>query len=284
MKIKQAVYDKRTNNEKKGEKYIFAVIFIGLLILRFPLLIIPQFTILSISSDNLFLIYINGTYFLTAVLIFLERNKLSQFKINIFAITIFLLTPILKPIVYFFAKVHIPFNSLFFIWFNIIVSVLLCLSLVISHTKIHIDKFKYHIKWFILSVFIGVITAIVLSLIYSRNETSSEYKASIITYLVCVVTQMSHAAIMEEPLFRGFLWGCLEKKGLNLIWICFFQAAFFCIGHVYYLPLYPVNFIATFVVALILGYLVWKSKSIGTSIIAHGIINSLVDLIVHYKW
>ena len=145
-------------------------------------------------------------------------------------------------------------------------------------------NFKYYFKWILFSVLIGVITAIGKGLIYSRLDLRGENYASIILFVECFVIQLSNAAVMEEPLFRGFMWGCLEKSGWRQAWILLFQATIFCIGHVYYLPHDPIFFIGTFIDALVFGFLVWKSKSIGTSMIAHGLINSLVDLIVHYKW
>lgn len=89
---------------------------------------------------------------------------------------------------------------------------------------------------------------------------------------------------MEEPLFRGFIWGYLEKRSWNQIWIWLLQAGIFCIGHIYYLPQNPVFFAGTFVGALILGLLVWRSKSIGTRMIAHAMTNTLGNLIMQSTW
>ena len=126
--------------KKKCDKYLFIIIFIFLLILRFPLPIITRLFRSSISSDAVILIYTNGTYFLTAVLILLMKDKLAIFKINKLALIIFLLTPILRPIVFISVNEQYPWNTFLFTWFNIIVSLVVCFCLIISHTKIHNDN------------------------------------------------------------------------------------------------------------------------------------------------
>lgn len=265
-------------------KYFSFIIFIGLLILRYPFLIINRLGQTDIPDSVIRYVFENGTYCLTAVLILLERDRLSQFKINLFAITIFLLAPILRPIVYWATAKHIPFSGMGFSWIEIIVSVILSLVLILSRTRIQKDSLKYTLKWTVISVFVGVLTSIGISFVYRYFDTRGDLHPTFTIYIVLFITQLSSAAICEEPLFRGFLWGYLEKRGWKQIWVCLFQAGIFCIGHLYYLPDFPVFFIGTFVVAFILGLLVSRSKSIGTSMIAHGIINSLGDLLLHFSW
>jgi len=47
--------------------------------------------------------------------------------------------------------------------------------------------------------------------------------------------QMGNSAIIEEPAFRGFLWGHLEQRGWSGVRIWFFQAALFWLAHVRYI-------------------------------------------------
>jgi membrane protease YdiL (CAAX protease family) len=274
----------RIEKNKKIIGCLAAIVFVGLLILRFPLIIIPSTVKTNLPSELISSIYRNGTYLLTAILILLEKDKLAQFKINVFAITIFLLAPVLKPIIYITAEKRIPFGNLDFSWIQIIISILLCLYLIFSHTGIQKDKLKYYVKWTVISILAGVITAVGVGLIYSNFTSRSSMHPSVLIFIVLFITQLTNAAVCEEPLFRGFMWGYLEKRGWKQMWIWLFQAGVFCLGHVYYLPQYPVFFIGTFVAALILGLLVWRSKSIGSSMIAHGIVNSLGDLIMHFTW
>lgn len=265
-------------------KYLSITIFIGLLILRFPFLIISRMFYTNIPDITIRLIFENGTYLLTAILILLERDRLSQFKINVFAITIFLLAPILRPITYKIIENNISLYVMQFSGLKIIVSVLLLLSLIICHTKIHRDTFKYTIQWIALSFLAGIILSIGISLVYCHFDTRGSEHPSITIFIVLFITQLSSAAICEEPLFRGFMWGYLEKRGWKQMKIWLFQAGVFCFAHLYYLPQNPVFFAGVFVSGLVFGALVWRSKSIGTSMIVHGTGNSLGDLLLHFTW
>jgi membrane protease YdiL (CAAX protease family) len=85
------------------------------------------------------------------------------------------------------------------------------------------------------------------------------------------------AAVSEEPLFRGILWGFLKNKGMKDLWICVIQAALFWAGHIYYIGT-GVNFwIVHPLAALVLGLIVWKSKSITHSMVLHSSMNTFMD-------
>lgn len=90
---------------------------------------------------------------------------------------------------------------------------------------------------------------------------------------------------MEEPLFRAFIWGYLIKLKWKESWVWVVQAFLFMMAHIYYLGSYNLAFfIGVPFIALVLGLLAWKSRSIGTSMTAHALINALSDLISHYRW
>ena len=79
----------------------------------------------------------------------------------------------------------------------------------------------------------------------------------------------------EEPLFRGFLWGRLRARGWKESRICLFQALLFAVGHVYYVGTANISaFLVVPLGALIFGLSAWRTRSIGTSMIAHGITNA----------
>jgi membrane protease YdiL (CAAX protease family) len=260
-------------------------LMVGLIILRFPLLIIISFINTGLDRNLIWIIFLNGTYLLTAMLMILELNKLAQLKINAFAIIIFIAAPIIRVFAYSYMRYQVG-SKLWELWFPMGVSLLLGLFFAFHYKRLHRDTIKYHLKWILLSVLIGILTAIVIGLVYSQISPNirGNMKPTITIFISTFCIQLANAAVSEEPLFRGFIWGFLEKRGWKQSWILFFQAGIFCLGHVYYLPQYPISFIGAFIAALILGLLVWKSKSIGTSMIAHGIINSLGDLIQHFTW
>lgn len=93
------------------------------------------------------------------------------------------------------------------------------------------------------------------------------------------VYQLGYAAVLEETVFRGFLWGYLLKLGWkdSRIWI--FQTVLFTLGHMSGLRWYPLQFFVTVPIAtLILGYLVWRSRTITSSLAAHGMNNAISDI------
>lgn len=274
--------------DEKRERYknfLVAVIIVSLLLLRFPLLIIPSFFKAGMSFNIIRLIFQVGTYLLSAILLIIERDRLAQFKFNIFAIVIFLLAPIIKLIAYLDLKYKVPLHIMEF-WLPIFISGLLIVFFILNYKKLHKENIKYYVKWTILSILVGILASIGISFIYNLFSPAirSDLNPSFNIFICSFFIQLSNAAVNEEPLFRGFIWGLLEKSGWKQYWIWLFQAGIFCIGHIYYLPQNPIFLIGTFIVALILGLLVWRSKSIGTSMIAHGIMNSLSNIILHYTW
>ncbi len=93
--------------------------------------------------------------------------------------------------------------------------------------------------------------------------------------------QVGFAAVPEEPLFRGFLWGYLRRLGWPEagIWLC--QAALFMLAHIYFINALGAQFwVAVPVGALILGLFSWRSRSIAPGMLAHAAYNSAAYVIL----
>lgn len=121
-------------------------------------------------------------------------------------------------------------------------------------------------------------------LIIQGGERSLDHP-SIYYFLGSFIIQLSNAAVTEEPFFRVFLWGLLKKTNWKDSWICLFQAALFMLGHIRYLGKANYSFfILVPIAALILGLLAWRSKSIGTSMITHALINSVGSIVAYFTW
>ena len=93
------------------------------------------------------------------------------------------------------------------------------------------------------------------------------------------MTGMSRAAILEEPVFRGFLWGHLREKGWNdkVIWLS--QAALFWLAHLNYVQKPFTFWLVIPLSGLAYGWLAWKSRSVAPSMLAHGVYNSLAAVL-----
>lgn len=111
----------------------------------------------------------------------------------------------------------------------------------------------------------------------SPNPVSkSTILASMLQGAATIPYQLGYAAVTEEPVFRGFLWGYLRKTGWRDVWIWLFQAALFTLAHLYYVKSAPLMFwFSVPVGGLALGWLAWRSRTITTSMTAHGVVNGL---------
>jgi membrane protease YdiL (CAAX protease family) len=252
----------------------------GLLLLRLPFL---AGMALSTYADWLYPVFDVGTYLLTACLIWWERERLADFHIDGLALWIVIL---FKPIQTLLLALWFPpvgpfaFPSLPSLSFWII-SLGLVLALKLSHAPWpRITKASW--KWFGIGVLVGFIAILITAYPTSLELDASQLqeKPGLFFFLVIAprdfLYQLGYAAVTEEPLFRGFLWGFLFKAGWKPVWICLFQAGLFMLGHIYYVTQLPLSFwIIVPVGGLVLGALVWRSKTLASSLAAHAAMNAL---------
>ena len=97
-----------------------------------------------------------------------------------------------------------------------------------------------------------------------------------------ILFQLSFAAVMEEPLFRGFLWGSFRQMGIQEGLVCVIQAVLFWLAHIYYYNT-GINFWVVIPIgSLVLGLVILKTKSTSYSMATHALINSLGDVFQHF--
>ena len=96
---------------------------------------------------------------------------------------------------------------------------------------------------------------------------------------------MTWAAVLEEPLFRGFLWGYLRRVRWKDGWIWLFQALLITLGHVFYLKTEAIGpwFIRMMLPSLVIGFIAWRAKSIFASMVTHGVFNASNDMLFHTR-
>jgi membrane protease YdiL (CAAX protease family) len=93
--------------------------------------------------------------------------------------------------------------------------------------------------------------------------------------------QIGFAAVSEEPLFRGFLWGYLRREGWREAWTWLFQAAVFTSAHMYFMDALAFDFwIVVPLAGLILGLFAWRTRSIAPGMLAHAAYNASAYLIL----
>lgn len=264
------------------------IIMVGLITLRFPFLFAAKYNIIKIPQNTTLMIFGNITYLLSAVLIIYERKRLSNFNIDIFSIFLFIGIPILTPFMNMIIRYFNPLLKLNFSIFQIVLALLLCVFLIVFPPKLDRKSFKKIVTWFFISIVIGLIISIIFAYLICRQKHVGfvlRYGYELPLVLSLFMQQIRTAAISEEPLFRGFIWGYLNEKKWKWHWIWIFQTLLFMIAHLYYVPdsLYSF-FLIVPISGLILGYIAGRSKSIGNSMICHGLINSVSSMIALCGW
>ena len=238
-----------------------------LLLLRFPLLyaasMFDSFYIIG------FVLYMCGTYVVTGIVLYQNRHFLYCCNITWVAIALFLGTPLL-------AAVSGQYYSDPTVWVRLAAS---CVFGVLFYRKRHSFQVQKMEKKSILpNVLITLVLCIAVPFaIHAVRGFPSVAGGGGYSIPDSLIFQLSTAAMSEEPLFRGFLWGFLISKKLPPGLVCIIQAALFWIGHIYYIGT-GINFwLIHPLVALTLGLLVWKTKSITHTMVLHTCINAITD-------
>ncbi len=229
-------------------------------------------------------VYQIGTYFFTACLIWWERDRLVEFHIDKLALAIIILFKPVQTLMLGFWWGSVPILA-FPKWPSLLIW-LIALGLVLAlwPSRALLPKLsKSSFRWLGIGIVVGLLVVLLLGYPMSLQIDKSQIHGNINILaafsspaLIGFLYQLGYAAVSEEPLFRGFLWGYLQKLRWKGVWIWLFQAGLFMLGHIYYINEFPISFwIIVPVVSLVLGGLAWKSKTIASSLAAHATMNAL---------
>ncbi len=262
---------------KKARRPVAFALILALLILRIPFLTgVLLFT--GAKPAWVALVFENGTFLLTAALIWWERKRLEEYHMGYGAVGIFIAGPFI------FAGMLALNNHAFPIpWSQMLISLLLLIGLIIKRPALPRVTRKSAV-WILISIpvgfAVGALSGYMGSVIMPGPKSTS---ISFPLFLLMFARQLTWAATLEEPLFRGFLWGLLKNYGWKDIWICFFQSGLFLLAHSYYITANILIFLRVFIAAFILGVVAWKSRSIANSMVVHGLTNSVADIVAHFN-
>lgn len=264
-----------TPSKDKPHQVIAWIFIAGLLILRLPFLVGGYiFFANPVWLSPAFQI---GTYLLTACLIWWERSQLANFNIDKLALCIIILFKPIQTIIlalWGFKQDPLAFPNppSLSLW---VISLGLFLALWLSHTPLP-QLTRLSFRWFGSGILVGLIMVLVMAYPMSLQIDKSllngnpNILALFSSSFISTFYQLGYAAVTEEPLFRGFLWGYLHKAGWRTIWVWLFQAGLFMLGHFYYITKAPISFwLIVPAYALIVGALVWRSKTISSSLATH---------------
>lgn len=235
-----------------------------------------------------------AAYGLTAFLIWWERDRLSDFHLDPLALGMVLLfkpieTLYLGPFWRTRSILAFPRAPALAIW--AIAAVLLLALLAGRHKSLRISRRL--LLWLAIGAGAGLALAVLLGYPAFLQTVSGPLTDAMrrdirrrlplaaipVRILTGIPYQLGYAAAYEEPIFRGFLWGYLRNLGWKHVWILFLQAALFSFGHLYYLGRLPFSFwVIVPVGGLAFGLAAWRSRSIATSMVTHGVMNAATAL------
>ncbi len=258
----------------------------ALLFLRIPFSVYITY---SFPSDEQWgpSVYQVGTYFLIAFLIWWERGALSEVHIDTLALLVIMLFKPVQTLILDYFRIDIPLAFPHPVGLSIwLIALALILALWRSGYKpLPIQAHSW--GWLVAGLFIGSVLSTLLNLdIFKANAgfTGHDYTtlSSVTTSTgAAFLYQLGFAAISEEPVFRGFLWGYLRRSGLSEIWVWLAQAVLFMSAHLYFKDALPFNFwVVAPAAGLILGLLAWGTRSIAAGMLAHATYNAGVYVIL----
>ena len=225
-----------------------------------------------LSAETLDLVH----YAITAAMLVVARRSLRDYRVDKLSLILF---------VGFGGILRIPADPAFTepeptIWAFTLVAALLVVALLRSRS---IRERWAQVSWswvglgLISSAGPVLVAAVVLTLITgTRTVISPVAPISGPALFYMFIYWMGHAAVLEEPAFRGFLWGYLGQHRWSGVQIWLLQAALFWLGHLRYFDNPLLFWVTVPLGGLLLGWLSWHSKSLAPSMVAHAAYNTLV--------
>ncbi len=252
--------------QDKKHTTISFLLLAGLLLLRFPFLIAADLMLPkqpTLPRSAAMFVFMIGTYLLTAVLIWWEREHLRDFWIDLAAGITFLLNLFCFPIGIGLFRAMRRHQARF--------------------PAPPANLWRWALLGALLAILCNIFTIAGLG-IEPPGERGSQ-PAGFGFLIPAIILQMTMAAVFEEPLFRGFLWGYLRRARWKDGWIWPFQALLFTLAHVYYLQTEAIGpwFLRIALPALLIGFIAWQAKSIFASMVTHGFFNASGDMLLHTR-
>lgn len=140
-------------------------------------------------------------------------------------------------------------------------------------------------KWFFIAIFTGWLYANAKAYLDPINHEFSgtiRLSSALAFFAHGVFFEIGTAGLLEEPIYRGFLFGFLRDLGLKPYQVILIQGLFFWVSH-YNLILRPFTFWFFLpVMCLLLGFLAYKSRSIIPPMITHVFYNAYQDMLLQF--
>ncbi|MCR4399069.1 MAG: CPBP family intramembrane metalloprotease [Firmicutes bacterium] len=258
----------------------------ALLFLRIPLLVVTPLLFRPVPRW-VGRAWVDGTHLITALLVWMERDRLHEHNMDLASVLVLAAWPIVLVVLPFTPAGHLLSATQPVPIAHVLIGAVLGVSLLLSRPRMR-PKRAGEVAWLVAGVLASAILGVALGTLMRLQEPSrftSLRGRAWTSVLACdLVSQFTSAATLEEPVFRGFLWGCLRKAGWRDSRIFLVQAGLFWLAHLYYFPRVPISFwIVVPVGGLLFGLVAWRSRSVAGSMAAHALFNAAAILFAHYR-
>lgn len=222
---------------------------------------------LTLPLELLTTIVLTFTHLVLATLIILERDSLSDFNIDNFTVYIFI------------------FASFFRVRSGAIGENISLFLIAIAGMAVGISLFRYkviiqktNLQWAIKGIGAGLLiiaVAFCLNLFLPKSQIDvMMLQDSVVFTGIKSMFYVFPGVILEEILFRGFLWGYLKKENWTNSKIAWFQGVLFWALHSSRIVVTPVSFLVLIpLLTFFVTKLLLKSQQIYPSILSHAIVN-----------
>lgn len=144
------------------------------------------------------------------------------------------------------------------------------------------------VRWGILAGLIGLVVAgiaaaLTMAVFGEFNSAAGEAaelliaQSGPIAWVIFGLLIMIGAPIAEELAFRGLMFSALLKRGMKPWLVIVITSALFAVFHIE-----PTRIFLLFVIGLVLGFVRYRTNSIGSAIVAHAVINAPAALFVMF--
>lgn len=238
-----------------------------LVILLFSFLTLDIVDSLSIFSivdySRLFPITTVIRYFVIFLLLVVHRDEIQNFNLDGFSILLLVMfnsATLVNSLPRYIAIVTISL-SIFFLWIR----------------KIDKEVGKVRVKQVFQFLAGLVLGFLLISIKYSliNHDIILTAIAEPTKLVICAKIALSKALVMEEFIYRGFLYGLLEKSGIRYSKIFIISSILWSFSHIGISTNF-LFFVDVFISGLFFGFLVYKTKSISIAIGTHVGYNSLI--------
>jgi membrane protease YdiL (CAAX protease family) len=249
--------------------FLLTVIFVEIFVIQFVQLF-------SVLNPYLLYSYLTTTYIIIAILIWFEINNLQEFHLEQGTLFIFILSSLFRT------RLGIKGENYFLIVIAL-AGLSVFLAFVLHRSKIP----RSFLKWALGGVFWGLISLIPIVLVESLElqiwlNRSLLSNSIILIVIRMVIYQFFLGTIMEEILFRGFLWGYLRRLGWVENKIFWGQGILFWLSHFSRIIIAPLTFFFTIpILTFVSSKLTKHSRQVFPSIISHTIINTMIPIILN---